>query len=395
MNKETFFYFHIGNPKSASTSVQNVLKNLSDFDTNSLYTLGRFNGKNFAHKELRRLHYQIFKPNRHEILPYSISSKVDNVVRDIQSYCDLVYSIITKLPAMPRNIALSDECIIDAGNYEADQNLARLAMIIYMLKARFNGQADRTESEDPNEEQKSIKLTFKVSYAIRKQDDWLKSIISYQRNRGFRRESKRFFRAPHCGPYGHGFYWESYLKIVSIMPADVQIHIAPMELLKTNRALQFYLGLFPTLKDAFEALESVGRPGVLQTKSNSRSNENVDTNRASGVFILLKKTQILFAIQAKYSYNCNGNKLNISSMIFAAASRLALVGLWITRRVDDGIYKILGKLGFDDKVSFSPDDLHKIDEIYGPGNRQLEERFTHLGLKQLGYPREGITERSD
>ena len=310
---------------------------------------------------IQPLHSKLFENFRAEI-DAGFPNPTMNHYELIKQYSEeIILAIKEKKNA--HTFILSDECIIDYGNYQGELNFMIIISIgEYISKRLIN----------------NIKLKNIISITIRNQPSIIMSLYSMKLplRMTFKEYVKRNLGEPKRGAWGAFFYSELYSFYSLILKNDWKLVMTPFELLDMDGDEVGFI------KRAFDInsekdLEKVQLKNYINVNSTGSGKERVNYNHR---YTLIGKLGFIFF----YGSRAVHSKLLNEKRHFKRLYYFFLHGLGHYLLLADRLIK---KLGFakDKELYASKNSLNLIENLYIKDNNELKKHLPEFDLKKYGY----------
>lgn len=350
--------FHVGMPKTATTYLQEKVKDISE-----VFYLGKDNQnrKKMFYGNIQPLHSKLFENFRAEI-DSGFPNPTRNHYELIIQYAEEIIKAIKKQKET-KIFVISDECIVDYGNYLGELNL----MLIIGIGEYISNQI-------------SNKIKFKnvISITIRNQPSIIISLFSMKLpvRISFKEYVKRNLGDPKRGVWGAFFYSEIFSFYNSILNNNWKLVMTPYEVLEIDKnEIGFIQKVFDIQSRA--SLKKIKLNNYINVNSFGSGKDRINYNNRYTIagkmgFVLLYGSRVV----SKKLFN---EKRVLKMFYYNLLHKLGYTLLLLDR--------LIKKLGMTKakKLYISKDLIDKIENLYQEDNIKLEKKLPEYDLNKYGY----------
>lgn len=365
MTKEVKLIFHVGLPKTATTTVQSYLEKLSD-----VFFIG--NGdtrkeKSSRFKGLYDLHYKLFKSYRMEVvMGFANPSRSSTAL--LTEYADKITQQV--LASEKKLVVLSDECIGDYYNYIGEWNIFLTIVLGNMIEEKLRA--------------KGYEVKKNLSLTIRQQIDAIKTFVSCSDTLNVRSVDQFFdcySKNPYEGILGSYYYYSNIRLIEYIADVNWSIQIVPVEILMVDNQIDTYISRILDQK----------MTNLDRDYGRIKKNENRSVNPITDNIEQILKPRNYFKATG-FRFICEGSHIHFN----AKNRRMLATRCWgASLYVIGHIYSIIGTLqnkflkwlrgNKNNYIFCSVKAKKKIQETYLDDNKRLVRYVDENELKKFKY----------
>lgn len=350
--------FHVGMPKTATTYLQEKVK-----DINEVFYLGKDNKnrKKMFYGSMQPIHSKLFENYRAEV-DAGFPNPTKNHYKLITKYSEEIIKAI-KEKKNTKTFVLSDECIVDYGNYLGELNL--------MLIIGIGEYISRKMSND-------IKLKNIISITIRNQPSMIMSLFSMKLpiRISFKEYVKRNLGDPKRGAWGAFFYSELCHFYKSILKSNWKLVMTPFELLDIDGDEIGYIKRVFDIETR-ESLKKIKLKNYINVNSSGSGKNRINYNNR---YTIAGRVGFIFFYGSRVVANkLLKEKRFLKRTYYSLLHRLGYYLLLLDR--------LLKKLGFSKakELHVSEDSINLIVKLYNEDNINLKKELPEFDWHRYGY----------